>query len=130
MCQMGGRNESGQDGIFGFLFFPGEIKMTMAGIRKGKKWIEETTKRVATEYHRSIDNLKWRTRNKGVEDGMYSLVFLMGEIRYVEIFSEDDLSDLPKTPDMKVKVERRLRNLMNSTKSETGKRTRSYSGRT
>ena len=96
--------------------------MTMAEIRKGKKWIEETPKRVATEYRRGIDNLKWRMGKKGVQDGMYSLVFFIEKIRYVEIFSEDDLSDLPKTPDIKTKVERRLRNLMKSKGAHPGKK--------
>lgn len=96
--------------------------MTMAEIRKGKKWIEETTKRVATEYRRGIDNLKWRMGKKGVQDEMYSLVFFIEKVRYVEIFSEDDLSDLPKTPDIKTKVERRLRNLMKSKGAHPGKK--------
>ena len=94
----------------------------MAEIRKGKKWIEETTKRVATEYRRSITNLKWRIGNKGVKNGMYSLVFRIGKIRYVEIFSEDDLSDLPKNPDIKTKVEERLKNLLKSKGSQPGKK--------
>jgi len=99
--------------------------MTTAKIRNGKKWIEDTTKRFATEYRRSIDNLKWRMGKKGVQDGMYSLVFFIEKVRYVEIFSEDDLSDLPKTPDLKVKVERRLRDLMKTIKSESEKKKRS-----
>jgi len=95
--------------------------MTMAEIRKGKKWIEETTKSVAVEYRRSVDKLKWRI----LDDGMHSLVFFIGKVRYVEIFSEDDLSDLPKIPNIKMRMERRLRDLMKSITSETGKQTRS-----
>jgi len=93
----------------------------MAEIRKGKKWIEETTKSVAAEYRRSVDKLKWRI----LDDGMHSLVFFIGKVRYVEIFSEDDLSDLPKIPNIKMRMERRLRDLMKSITSETGKQTRS-----
>ncbi|MGA2957300.1 MAG: hypothetical protein ABSF48_16440 [Thermodesulfobacteriota bacterium] len=96
--------------------------MTTAKIRNGKKWIEDTTKRFATEYRRSIDNLKWRMGKKGVQDGMYSLVFFIEKVRYVEIFSEDDLSDLPKTLDIKTKVEERLKNLIKSKGAHPGKK--------
>ena len=95
--------------------------MTMAKIRNGKKWIEEITGKVATEYRRSIDKLRWRT-GKGSQNGMYSLLLFIDKIQYVEIFSEDDLTDLPKTPNMKVKVERRLRDLMKTIKSESEKK--------
>ena len=96
--------------------------MTRAKIRNGKRWIKETTKRVAVENRQSIDNLKWRIGNKGFVNGMYSLMFFIGKIHYVEIFSEDDLSDLPKSLDIKVKVESRLRALMKSIGSETRKK--------
>ena len=94
--------------------------MTIAEIKRGKKWVEETTKRIATEYRRSIDKFRWRI-GKGIQNGMYSLVFSIEKIRYVEIFSEDDLADLPKAPDIKTRVERRLRDLMKGIRSETKK---------
>jgi len=53
---------------------------------------------------------------------MHSLVFSVERVRYFEIFSEDDLSDLPKSPDIKTKVEKRLRDLMKVIRSEIKKR--------
>ena len=91
-----------------------KLNMVVAKIRNGKRWIEETAKKIATEYHQSIDNLKWKVGKKGIEDEMYSLVFSIEKVRYVQVFREEDLSDLPQKADIKMKVERRLRDLMKS----------------
>jgi len=94
------------------------IKMTKVQIRNGKRWIEETIRKTSTDRALPINNLKWKI----LGNEMLSLVFSVEKVRYFEIFSEDDLSDLPKSPDIKTKVEKRLRDLMKAIRSEAKKR--------
>ena len=92
--------------------------MTKAEIRNGKRWIEETIRKTSAGRALPINNLKWKI----LGNEMLSLVFSVEKVRYFEIFSEDDLSDLPKSPDIKTKVEKRLRDLMKAIRSEAKKR--------
>jgi hypothetical protein len=91
--------------------------MTKKQIEVGKKWVEETLKKIAIENGLSLDILIWGVSKEGFDKGIASLVYFIGDNRYTKKFTENDLSDLAEAPDIRKKLEKRLRGLKKSKKA-------------
>jgi|GEM_PF-2198009 len=96
--------------------------MSVEQIEAGKKWVQKIVMEIAAEYAVTIDNLEWGVSNKDFDRGMLSLVIFVENKRYIEKFSEENLSDCPESPDVRGKLESRLRNLMKSKSSQSGRK--------
>jgi hypothetical protein len=94
--------------------------MTTDQIEAGKKWVQQTIMKLAAEYAVTIDNLEWRVSNKDFDRAMLSIAIFIKNERQIEKFSEENLSDCPKSPDVREELESRLRNLIRSKSSQSG----------
>ena len=95
--------------------------MTMEQMENGKRWVEETITKLATEYNVPVADLLWGEGGKDFDSNMLSLVFFLGNKRYVEKFSRNSLEDCPGSENVRVQLENRLRRLIRSTTSQSTK---------
>ena len=88
--------------------------MTMEQMENGKRWVEQTIMKLATEYDVPVADLVWGEGEKDFDSNMLSLVYFIEKKRYVKKFIKDSLEDCPGSENVRVQLENRLRHLIRS----------------
>jgi hypothetical protein len=94
----------------------------MDQIELGKRWVEEIIIKYAGEYELPIEKLEWGESSKDFDRGVLSLAYYVNQERYIEKFSEENLSDCEGSPEVKKALEDRVKRFTKTKSAESEKR--------
>jgi len=89
----------------------GGIAVSDKEIEAGKRWVEETLKRIAAEEYVTIEDLEW---GRDFDKSLEKIAVKVGGKRAVERFSWEELGDCQGCKSTQARLEARLRELIKS----------------
>ena len=73
-------------------------------IQEGKHIVTDYIKKERQDYSQRIDAMEWGRSPEDKGAGLHALVLLVGDKRHLLKFSEKELADSPKTPEIRLQL--------------------------